>query len=60
MTMGTKPRYEVITFRRCGKDWFSVKDFKLRQVYTLSFDEYLANVADFEKEGLVHAKFRRE
>lgn len=53
-------RYEVISFSRSGKLWFSVKDFKLDRVYVLSLDEYLAYVEDFKKEGLTFGTLRRE
>lgn len=56
----TMNRYEVISFSRSGKLWFSVKDFKLERVYVLSLDEWLAHVEDFKKEGLSFGTLRRE
>lgn len=54
-----EPRYEVIVFQRNGKTWFSVKDFLLEEVYTLSFDEWLAHCERFKKEGLRHGSQER-
>lgn len=54
-----KERYEVISFSRSGKLWFSVKDFKLERVYVLSLDEWLSYVEDFKKEGLRYGEIKR-
>ena len=47
-----EPKWEVITFTRGGKDWFSVKNIKTGQVILLDIHEWVAYCDDFIKEGV--------